>query len=202
MSEEGFGADQKRQYAFRVDDLITKAVTKVDLPYGCTVTDWSADGKRFLIDLRPNADTVRVAWLKADGTGKPEYVSPEKEVGYGGRVSPDGQRVLYQSGPETAPGKRVKVRLYVQDLATGKRTAVDEEGETFGHCWAPDGTRVAYTWQRALDKPEDIPERETLLVAVDPDGRNRKVLTSRKCTIPENASGRGLVWFFTVIDWR
>jgi hypothetical protein len=89
------------------------------------------------------------------------------------------------------------------DLATKKRTAVDEPGESHGYCWSPDGSQVAYTWQRSLDKPEEVREREALLITADPDGRNRMVVTSRKYVFPENASGRsGVVYFFWVVDWR
>ncbi len=144
-----------------------------------------------------------MAWLNADGTGKPEFVSPEGEIGYGGRLSPDGRKVLYQGGPEPPKEERAKVRLYVMDLATKKRTAVDEPGETHGYCWSPDGSRIAHTWQRSLDKPEEVAERETLLLTCDLDGRNRKTVTTRKYTLEENSSGRSaVVYFFEVVDWR
>ena len=202
--EQGIGQGGVRECAYRVYDRAAKTLTKVTLPDRCSVTDWSSDGKRFLADIRPTDPTVRVAWLNADGTGKPEYVSPEGENGYSARLSPDGKHVLYQASPiAEKPTERTKSRLYVMNLATGKRTAVDEPGETHGHCWSSDGTRVAYTWQRTLDKPAEVAERETLLITCDPDGRNRKTITSRKTEIPENSSGRsGIVYFFWVIDWR
>jgi hypothetical protein len=203
ICEETVTGEKTREFHYQVYDLAAKTLTRLNLPDGYWITDWSADGKRFLADVRPSDTTVRVAWIKADGTGKPEFISPEKEFGYQARLSPDGGRVLYMGGTQSKPGERAKTRLYVQDLATGKRTAVDEEGETHGHCWSRDGTRVAYTWQRPLDNPEKVPVRETLLITVDPDGRNRKVVTSRKYEVPENSSGRtGVVWFFSVIDWR
>ncbi|WP_232068410.1 hypothetical protein [Gemmata obscuriglobus] len=201
--ETGFGDKGKREYAHRVYDLITKQLTDVKLPDGCLATGWSADGKRFLGDVRPSDDTVRVAWLSAEGAGKPEYISPDDEIAYGGRLSPNGKRVLYMSGPKPAKDQQAKIRLHVQDLATGKRTPVDEPGETHGYCWSPDGSRVAYTWQRSLEKPSEVPERETQLITADPDGRNRKVVTSRKYEVPENSSGRAsVVLFFSVWDWR
>jgi RNA polymerase sigma factor (sigma-70 family) len=207
IGESGFGKDGARKYAYRVYDLAAKTLTDVKLPDGCSITDWSIDGKRFLATVRPSdLTTARVAWLNADGTGKPEFVSPEGEIAYSGRLSPDGKQLLYQSAPEpkeSKEGERLKVRLYVMDLATKKRTAVDEPGETFGHCWSPDGLRVAYTWQRSLNKPADVPERETLLITCDSNGRNRKTVTSRKTEISENSSGRSsVVYFFWVVDWR
>ncbi|QJW97040.1 hypothetical protein [Frigoriglobus tundricola] len=89
------------------------------------------------------------------------------------------------------------------NLTTGKRTAVDEPGETHGHCWSPDGSRVAHTWQRTLDKPAEVAERETLLITCDPDGRDRTTVARKKAEIPENGSGRsGVVYFFWVSDWH
>jgi RNA polymerase sigma factor (sigma-70 family) len=197
------GGDGKGN-AYRVYDLAARSLTDVKLPDGTWVTGWSADGKRFLADVRPTGSAVRVAWLNADGTGKPEFVSPEGEVGSGGRLSPDGRRVLYLGGPVPPDKGRAKVRLYAQDLATGKRTAADEPGETWGYCWSPDGTRVAYTWQRSLDKPAPYgAELETLLITVDPDGRNRTVVTTRKAPAPIPFPGSsGVMYFFSVVDWR
>lgn len=203
LGESGVADDGTRGHAYRVYDFASKALTDVKLPDGCSVSGWSVDGKRFLADVRPSAEEVRVAWLNADGTGKPEYVSPAGEIGYGGRLSRDGKWVLYQGGPQPPKGQRGTVRLYAQDLATGKRTTVDEPGHTNGYCWSPDGTRVAYTWQRSLEKPADTPERETLLITADRDGGNRTVVTRRTVEIPENNSGRsGVVTFFWVVDWR
>src|SRR5205814_8361369 len=112
----------------------------------------------------------------------------------------DGRRGLYQAGQKGPMGRQAKVRLYAMDLASKKRTAVDEPGETYGYCWSPDGSRVAYTWQQSLAKPEEVPEREILLITCDPDGGDRKAVTSRKYTVAENSSGRsGIVYFFSVV---
>ena len=94
-------------------------------------------------------------------------LSPEGEYGYGGRLSPDGKRVLYWGGPEPPEGKRGTVRLYVMDLGTKERTVVDEPGDTSGYCWSPDGKRIAYTWQRPLPK-EGTRKRETFLITCLP----------------------------------
>ena len=62
---------------------------------------------------------------------------------------------------------------------------------------------VAYTWQRSLKNPGQVAERETLLIACDPDGKNRKTVTSRKYRVPENSSGKSsIVIFFQVLAWR
>ena len=203
IGEEYFSNGTKREFGYRVYDLAEKTMTQAKVPDRCHVTDWSLDGKRFLANFSDSDSNPRIAWLTVDGTGKPEFVTPDGEWASGGRLSPDGRRVLYQSGPKPPKGERIKVRLYVMDLTTKKQTAVDEPGETHGHCWSPDGTRVAYTWQKTLDKPEETPERETLLITCDPDGRDRKTLTRRKTTLSPDSSGRGgVVCFFWVRDWR
>ena len=80
---------------------------------------------------------------------------------------------------------------------------VDEPGETHGYCWFPGGSRVAYTWQRSLEKPAEVAGRETLLIVCEPDGRNRKTVTRRNYEVPQNSSGRsGVVIFFEVLAWR
>jgi hypothetical protein len=80
---------------------------------------------------------------------------------------------------------------------------VDEPGHTDGHSWSAGGSRIAYTWQRPLDKPEEVPVRETFLITCRPDGSDRQTVTSRKYELPPNLSGRGgVIFFFTLRDWR
>jgi WD40-like Beta Propeller Repeat len=191
------------EYSYRVLDPATKALTALDLPGEHWVSGWSPDGKRFLTTARSGGRAPRVAWLNADGTGEPEYLTPAGEVAYGPRLSPDGRRVLYQAVGQALNGQPAGVRLYALDLTTKARTAVDEPGETYGYCWSADGARVAYTWQRPRGNWSEVPERETLLITCDPDGGHRKTVTSRKYVVPENSNGRSApVYFFSVIDWR
>jgi Tol biopolymer transport system component len=187
----------KPRFTYRVYELTTQKLTELRLRDGYWVTSWSPDGKRFLTTAFDD-NTRRIAWLNADGTGEPEFLTPEQEVARGARLSPDGRRMLYQAGPKV-PNGRPRMRLYVMDLSTRKRKVVDEPGETHGFCWHRDGSRVAYTWQRALDKPEQVPERETLLITCNPDGTNRKTITSRKAKVSQTDS---VVYFFWVIDWH
>lgn len=157
-------------------------------------------GKRLLTTAQPGDDTIRLAWVNADGTGEPEYITSEDEVAYSARLSPDGRRILCMAGPK-APKSRA--RLCVIELSTKQRTIVDEPGETDGHCWSPGGSKIAYTWQRSIDSPAEVAVRETLLITCNADGSNRKFVTSRKYEVPQNSSGRsGVVSFFEVLDWR
>jgi Tol biopolymer transport system component len=201
ISENRAGKSGALEYRHRVYELATRKLTELKLPAGYGATDWSADGKRLLTTARDSEGNPRIAWLNADGIGKPEFLTPDGEFAYGARLSPDGRRMLYQGGVRaTANGRRPPVRLYVMDLASRKRVAVDTPGKTNGYCWSPDGTRIAYTWQKSLDRPKEVAERETLLITCDPDGKNRKTVTSRKYR-PERPTPY-VVHFFWVVNWR
>ena len=123
-----------------------------------------------------------MAWINADGSGKPQFVSPEKEIAFGGRLSPDGQRVLYLGCPEPPKGEQPKPRLTVLDLETKKRTLVDEPGSTTmnGYCWSPDGKRIGLHVATATPAGGNA-RRKTSLSAYGPvDGSDRKIVTSRQ----------------------
>jgi Tol biopolymer transport system component len=199
ICEQGW-RDKVRESAFRMYDLNRKDLTELKLPEEWWPSDWSADGKRLLSSL---GATGRVAWVNIDGTGEPAFITRELEVAYGARLSPDGRRILCKAGFRRPNDERPRRRLSVVDLETRKRTIVDEPGETHGYCWSPDGSRIAYTWQRPLEKPAEVAVRETLLITCDPDGANRKTVTSRKYEVPPNSSATGgTIIFFQVLAWR
>src|SRR5436853_3169118 len=102
-------------------------MAELKLPREWWPSDWSADGKRL---LTTPGDSGRVAWVNADGTGEPEFITSELEVAYGARLSPDGRRILCRAGFRGQNDERRPMRLCVVDLATRKRTFVDEPGET------------------------------------------------------------------------
>jgi RNA polymerase sigma factor (sigma-70 family) len=200
ICEEGWNADEVRGSAYRVYDLGTKAATSLKLPDTWWPSDWSLDGKRLLTNL---GSPPRIAWVNIDGTGEPQFITSEEEVAGGAKRSPDGRRILCMAGPKAAKDDRRQVRLSVIDLETKKRTIVDEPGETAGYCWSADGSRIAYTWQRPIEKPAEVPMRETLLITCNRDGGERKTVTSRKYEVPQNSSGPdGMVIFFQVFDWK
>ena len=68
-------------------------------------------------------------------------------------------------------------RLTAIDLATGRRTVLDEPGHTYGHCWSPDGSMVAYTWN-GMDDPAKVVQRETHLITCTAGGKDRKTVTT------------------------
>jgi serine/threonine-protein kinase len=77
-----------------------------------------------------------LVWLDRKGVEQPitsfrcKYVFPH--------LSPDGQRILYQSGS----------RLWVYDIDRGTASPLTSEG-WLGHAiWAPDGKRVTFNWMK------------------------------------------------------
>jgi sugar lactone lactonase YvrE len=199
VSETGFSRAGAVNYSHRSYNLATKEFSDLKLPQGALVTGWSTDGKRYLASVGKDAKTQRLAWINADGLDKLEFITDENEIATGGKLSRDGQKLLFQSTPTPGKGETARTRLYVLDLASGKRFAIDEPGEVSGYCWSPDGSRVAYTWQQSLDRPKESPLREIVLYTADPDGKNRKAVGRRILDVGAN---NNVVNFFTVLDWR
>lgn len=184
--------------ALRVFDRTNGKLTELKLPREWWPSDWSADGKRLL--TTPEG-TGRIAWVSSDGTGEPEFLTSELEVATGGRISPDGRRILCMAGFRRPDEERHVLRLGVVDLATRKRTIIDEPGTSHGYCWSPDGSQIAFTWQAPIEKKPDDLVRETFLITCSADGSNRRIVTSRKYEAPQG-SGPGVVIFFQVLAWR
>jgi Tol biopolymer transport system component len=203
ICEQGWNDNRSRESAYRLYDLGKENLTQLTVPSECWVNDWSADGKRLLTTAQSDNGTSRIAWVNTDGTGSIEYITSEDEIAYLARLSPDGRKILCMIGPKVPKEQRSAVRLSVIDLSTNKRTTVDEPGETHGYCWSADGAKIAYTWQRSLDKPAEVDERETNLITCNADGSNRTIVTTRKYEVPPNSSGRsGVIFFFDVLDWQ
>jgi Tol biopolymer transport system component len=184
--------------AYRIYDLDSKKTTDVPVntpaPADTWETDWSADGKRLLGQVGS-----RVAWLASDGKSPPEFITPEGESAYGGRLSPDGTRVLYKSKVEGIKYKWADYQLFVRDLRTGERTRITpDDGIADSFCWGPDGKRIAYTLRQAFEKPQEASECETRLVTDDATGGDRRFVTARKLT----GKGQAGAIHFLVNDWR
>jgi hypothetical protein len=202
ICEQGASEDGSRGCACRVYDLTTKTLTELKLPMEWWPSDWSADGKRVLTSIRTDDQGRRVAWVNTDGTGEPEFITPQDEVAYGAKLSPDGRRILCMVRSTMPAGEPSLAKLVVIDLTTNKHTVVDRPGHTFGYCWSSDGLKIAHTWQLPLRKPGDVEQRKTYLITCDADGSNRKTVTMRTYEPPRNSSGRDSVSiFFQVVAW-
>jgi Tol biopolymer transport system component len=82
------------EYAFRVYDRASQKTADVNVPVGHWVTGWSPDGSRLLTTARVADRTIRIACVNFDGTGRPEFVTPENEFAFGAVLSPDGRKIL------------------------------------------------------------------------------------------------------------
>jgi putative hemolysin len=72
----------------------------------------------------------------------------------------------------------------VVDLQTGKSysVATEKDGCRLGHCWSPDGKRIAYGWRQQIENR--MQDEEVFLMVVDADGGNLSVLHSEKSFFP------------------
>ena len=187
--------------------VATKKKTAVKLPADHGILDWSRDGKYFLTQRANDKDLPTLHLMNRDGTEHKRLTDP-KSVSVGGRLSPDGGKLLYAHvTPENLlTGKEVpnsvgKLELRVLDIAAGKSVAVGKVpagGEPESFCWSPDGKRVAYTWREVTKfvegKVEDK-EYEVRLIVCDPDGQNATTLATWKV--------KGLqVSGMSDVDWR
>src|SRR5579862_110181 len=87
--------------------------------------------------------------------------------------SPDGKRIAFVAG-STVP-KEMKTDLYVMNADGTQRTRIAESpAGTFAlaPCWSPDGKRIAFCTMQL----ENTDPTHMNLLAVDPDGKNRKEL--------------------------
>ena len=187
---------------YRMYDIDSASVTTVRLPGQWSPSDWSSDCKRVLTGLRTEKGNIGVAWVHIDGTGTPEFLTSDQEMAHGARLSPDNRRILCKIGSPSPKNQVSRVRLYVIDLITKKRTEIDKLGHTDSYCWSSDGSKVAYTWQMPLRQPEEVVERKAYLITCDLDGGNRKTITMRKYEVPANSSFRKFpISFFEVFAW-
>jgi RNA polymerase sigma factor (sigma-70 family) len=190
--------DKKLSATHGIVNEKTGAKTELKLPDDHYITDWSRDGKHFVTTrIWPHAG---VFLMNRDGTehkALTEKRLPAGSYGVGGRLSPDGKRLLFRVVmPEK--GKLAKMELAVLDVATGKVTPVADvpiNGEVQSYCWSPDGKRIAYAWAEELEgKPEDLAgaEIESQIVVCEPDGKDARVIASR----------RGRLITIPGMDWR
>jgi RNA polymerase sigma factor (sigma-70 family) len=175
-----------------VVNVRTKGKTAVKLPARHVITDWSRDGKHFVTTNVRRDDlgaAVKVHLMNRDGTEVKALTDGKSPSAAEGRLSPDGRRVLLMqvAAKEQVPDgvARPTSTLAVLDVATGKTDPVEgvPPGEIRGHCWSPDGSRIAYAWREVhAGTGEDVKEKETksLLVVCDPDGKNAKTIASEK----------------------
>jgi Tol biopolymer transport system component len=202
ICERGYQGSRPLGSTHTVYDLGSQTSTRLKLAGEYWPSDWSADGKRVLTSLVREDGSVRVAWINVDGTGEPKFLTSDREVARGAKLSPENRRILCMVGPDAPEDQEHRMRLHVIDLATKKRTIIDKPGHTYGYCWSSDGLKVAYTWQLPLREPYEAVERKTYLITCDPDGGSRKIITTRRYKVPPDATNRaGVIIYFAVLSW-
>jgi RNA polymerase sigma factor (sigma-70 family) len=166
-------------------DLKTRKKTLLKIPANQIVTDWSYDGKYFLtseIGGTEKEPTARLHLVSRDGAKDKVLRAPGQLAAFG-RLSPDGRRVLYQAPDPQRAGKSrsASFGLFVLDIATGKATRLEGQplnAELMGHCWSPDGRRIAYAWRQSDAAAGQ--QTESHLVVADLDGRNARTIASER----------------------
>ena len=92
---------------------------------------------------------ARLKALQAEAASPFRAVEVDKDYELG---SPDGKLVVYHKSPDDWG------RLYVKELATGReRLLIDETGASVSNlAWSPDSRRLAYNFQSADNRIDDI----------------------------------------------
>jgi RNA polymerase sigma factor (sigma-70 family) len=166
-------------------DLKTRKKTLLKVPDNQIVTDWSRDGKYFLTSEMGGNEKEPIARLhlvSRDGS-KDKVLTGPKQLAFFGRLSPDGRRVLYMAPDPQRAGKQrdSSFGLFMLDIEKGKSQRVEGQplnGTLMGHCWSPDGRRIAYAWRQSDAAAGK--QTESHLVVADPDGRNATTIASEQ----------------------
>jgi eukaryotic-like serine/threonine-protein kinase len=115
---------------------------------GLVLTDWSADG-RFLCFWAPNDTMYLLPVDNVDGERKPIELKRPDFVGRGGRLSPDGKYLAYNSN---ASGK---FEVYVRQMdaaanASSSAGQISKDGGVGGIVWRRDGKEIFYLSGNAI----------------------------------------------------
>jgi RNA polymerase sigma factor (sigma-70 family) len=166
-------------------DVKTRRKTPLKVPDNQMITDWSSDGKYFLtteFDDSKKEPASRLHLMRKDGAEDKVLTAAGRQA-EGGRLSPDGRRVLYEAPDPQRPMKDNEpgYGLFVLDIQQGKVTRVEGQplnGDFMGYCWSPDGRRIAYAWRQNDTPPNQ--RTESHLVVADPDDRHATTIASEQ----------------------
>jgi hypothetical protein len=172
-------------------DVASKRVTKLDLPGNHQFLGLAPDGTwvltlEYMPAEREKGTPAYRLHRTPVGGGKPFLLSGGLSVFGGGRISPDGKRLLMFAQDLKEDPSRRDMAGYVVDVSTGKarRIAGHAKQLTSHGVWSPDGKRIAYAWRER--SPDGQPLRSdgvppTRLVVCDADGANaRTILTTQE----------------------
>ncbi len=165
----------------------------VDTEFGSSPTSWSPDGT-FFVYTRPDPQTSADIWLlPLTGDRKPAAFAQEPFVEAGGRVSPDGRWIAYQSN-ETG-----RMEVYVRSFPSGAGKRTISTGAAVQPRWRRDGKELFYIEAEGRQSGAPVQPFRIMSVAVDPaDAAFKAGVPSPLFTTPMiSGAGAGNVPFVT-----
>ncbi len=136
-----FASDRMGPVAIWILDLATGQQQPLNLPgedLGANLPDWSPDGRQIAV-TRAFAGGAQSLWIVAVDGSRAEEVLPPAPKLMGGRYSPDGKELLYNSLSDGV------LQVCVLDLASrNKRQLTHSPGNKYAGDWSPDGRSVLF----------------------------------------------------------
>lgn len=195
--EGGNLEDGVQKKLVRTYDLETHQIATIAFPKTAEwIYDWSPDGKSWLFSTEESG----LARAKCEEGSPIDFLDEEGEVLLSGQFSPDGKKVACRYRVGDYSKNNPESKLMIVDLETGRRSRINFPGFIWGHCWSPDGERLAFTAQKPLRDLATAGIRKTYLMTCQADGGSLETITARGRQI--KGGSEGMVLFFQVFDWR
>jgi hypothetical protein len=168
-------------------DIATGKWTKLALPENQQLFGISPDGKWVLaleynLPQKDGSPPLRLhQFILKDG--KTRLLTGALNVMFGGRISPDGNKVLMFACEKSNKEKwYLDGAPYVVDVATLKALRLPRQEKQSFSCgvWSPDSGRIAYAWRAHADREPYYSDgiAPTRLVICDADGKNAETIFS------------------------
>ena len=121
---------------------------------------------------------LTLVWVDRQGQATP--LIEDRQVYFGPRLSPDGQRVAVEVRSDVNQGGDI----WIYDIGHGTRMRLTVEGTNQSPVWTPDGTRV--TFNSIRDGPRDLYWKPA-----DGSGQAEPLLKSENALVPASRSPDG-----------
>ena len=143
---------------------------------------FSGDGTLVYIPARSLASTL--VWVDRQGNNQP--LTDIQRAFNAPQLSPDGRRVAVEIGNTTA------ANIWIYDIARGTLTPLTFDGVNISPVWAPDGTRLAFTSDRAGSP-------NLFWMQADGTGEVEQLSTSSERPVPFSWSPDGILAYYQSI---